>query len=339
MLNGKNILGLHLGDANGVGPELVAKIAAEDKFPKDFYVLMVSSKDTWLEGLKRANAKVDYSIINNISDYKADKPLTLLDTGNLKGKEIELGKCSLLAGKACGDNLMKILDLAKEGYIDGIVFAPFNKTSLKQGGYAFESENKLFAHYFNVEGHVCEINICSNVWTSRVTSHIPVKDIALSLNIDNIFGAITLINSELKKAGYDKPRIGVAALNPHCGENGTCGREEIDIISPAIKKAAKSGIDAHGPVSSDIVFVRALKKNEYDAVVTMYHDQGQVALKVYDFESGVTYHGGLPVVITTPAHGSAFDIAGKGVASTKAIENAVNIAIKTIKNKNEGRVL
>ena len=203
------------------------------------------------------------------------------------------------------------------------------------GGYAFESENKLFAHYFNVTKHVCELNISSKIWTSRVTSHVPIKDIASSLNIDNIYGAIDIINIALKKAGYENPRIGVSALNPHAGEGGTCGREEIDIIAPAVKKAVDSGINAHGPVSADIIFIKALKNNEYDAVVTMYHDQGQIALKVSDFESGVTYHGGLPVVITTPAHGSAFDIAGKGIAATRAIENALSIAVNTIKNQSK----
>lgn len=329
----RKVLGVHLGDANGIGPELVAKIASENKLTKDCDVVMVSSKDTWLEGLRRANVSVDYDTINDIKDYKANKPITLLDTDNLIVSEMTIGECSSIAGKSCGDNLMKILELSKEGYIDGFIFAPFNKTSLKMGGYSFESENKLFAHYFNVTNHVCELNISSNIWTSRVTSHVPIKDIASSLNVDNIYGAIELIDKALKNAGYENPRIGVSALNPHAGEGGTCGREEIDIIAPAIKKAVDSGINVAGPISADIIFIKALKNNEYDAVVTMYHDQGQIALKVFDFESGVTYHGGLPVVITTPAHGSAFDIAGKGIAATRAIENALSIAVSTITNK------
>lgn len=328
----KPMLGIHLGDANGVGPEIVAKVAASGLLVKQCTPVIVSSKDTWEAGLKRSKVTVAYKVISNVEDIDRDA-VNVLDTKNLSAQDITVGECTAIAGKAVGDNLMSLLDLCKGKKLDGFVFAPFNKTSLKMGGYSFESENKLFAHYFQVSEHVCEVNISGKTWTSRVTSHIPLKDVASTLNEENITGAISLIDKLLKDSGNPHPKIGVAALNPHAGEHGTCGREEIEIIAPAVEKVRAKGIDAEGPVSADIVFIRALKNNEYDAVVTMYHDQGQIALKLNGFDSGVTYHGGLPVTITTPAHGSAFDIAGKNIASTHAFEAALRVASDTVYHK------
>ena len=325
-------IGIHLGDANGVGPELIAKIAHSGVLAEQCSPLIVSPLNVWEEGLKRAQVNVPYKVISTIEEFDPST-INLLDTKNLS--KINIGECTEEAGKSAGDNLMTLLELCKQGHLEGFVFAPFNKTSLKMGGYNFESENKMFAHFFDCSEHVCEVNVCGETWTSRVTSHIPLKDVATTINEKNITGAIELIDRLLKEFGIPNPKIGVAALNPHAGEHGTCGREEIDIIAPAVEKVKAKGLNVEGPISADIVFIRALKKNEYNAVVTMYHDQGQIALKLNNFDSGVTYHGGLPVIIATPAHGSAFDIAGKNIVSTNAMETALRLVVKTINNKNK----
>jgi 4-hydroxythreonine-4-phosphate dehydrogenase len=185
----------------------------------------------------------------------------------------------------------------------------------------------MFAYYLKWDKPFGEINVLDKLWTSRVTSHIPISEVAKNLTADNILRAVGLANETLIRAGYDKPRIAVSALNPHAGESGTCGREEIDIIAPAVQAAASQGINVAGPFSADTVFINAFK-GMYDVVVTMYHDQGQIAMKLMGFQFGVTVTGGLPYPFATPAHGTAFDIAGRGVANIDAMERAVMIASK-----------
>lgn len=327
----KPIIAVHLGDMCGIGPEIAVKACSKNSVLDNCNPLIVGSEEVIKMAEEITNIKLNYKKISNISEIDfSNYQINLLDTEKVE-KMPALGKYSELAGKIAGDNLMKILDLCKNKEVDGFVFAPFNKTSLKMGGYNVESENKLFAKYFECQDHVSEMNVIGETWTSRVTSHIPIKEVSKFLTEESIFGAISQANKTLKRAGYKNPRIGVSALNPHAGENGTCGREEIDIISKAVEKAKNTGIDIEGPISADIIFIKALQKNEFDAVVTMYHDQGQIALKLVGFDSGVTVHAGLPVPITTPAHGSAFDIAGKNLAGVGAIENAFKMAIKMAK--------
>jgi 4-hydroxythreonine-4-phosphate dehydrogenase len=169
-----------------------------------------------------------------------------------------------------------------------------------------------------------EINILDDLWTSRVTSHLAIRDVADALTADAIESAIELIAAALKAAGRGDPRIAVAALNPHAGESGAFGREEIDIIGPVVARAAESGLDVVGPVPADTVFPLAMREG-IDGVVTMFHDQGQIALKILGLGRGVTLLAGLPVPIATPGHGTAYDIAGKGVANTEGLAAAFRL--------------
>jgi len=326
------VLGVHLGEACGIGPEIIAKICASGTLNNLCNPVIVGDEKVLELGMKSAGVSFDYDVIEKISDAHFDEGrVYLINKGSIDEKDIILGECVEGSGKVTGDNLMHLLESCKAGELEGFVFAPFNKVSLKMGGYKVESENKLFAKYFQCEDHVSEMNVIGDIWTARVTSHVPVKDVDKYLTVDSIYGAIQQAYKTLVTAGYKEPRIGVSALNPHAGEHGTCGREEIDIIEPAVAKARAAGINIEGPISADIIFIRALQKKQYDAVVTMYHDQGQIALKLVGFDSGVTVHAGLPVAITTPAHGSAFDIAGRGIAMTTATENAFKMASKMAK--------
>jgi 4-hydroxythreonine-4-phosphate dehydrogenase len=178
-----------------------------------------------------------------------------------------------------------------------------------------------------VTGYFCEFNTLDQLWTARVSSHVPLKDAASYLSRERIVAATRLIYESLRANGVAKPRVAVAAFNPHGGEGGTCGREEIDFIEPAVRELNTGGIAAQGPFPADTLFIKA-RDGEFDAVVTMYHDQGQIALKLLGFSRGVTVQGGLPVPITTPAHGTAYDIAGQGKANVQATANAFAIACR-----------
>jgi 4-hydroxy-L-threonine phosphate dehydrogenase PdxA len=217
--------------------------------------------------------------------------------------------------------------LTRGGRIDGIVFAPLNKTALHAGGWRFNDEHQMFAHLTGHTGFFGEMNVLDSVWMSRVTSHVALRTALEQITAERIDQALTLADETMRSAGFEKPRIAVAALNPHAGENGLFGREELDLIAPAVTRGAERGIACRGPFPADTVFLKAFA-GEYDGVLTMYHDQGQIATKLRGFNRGVTVTGGLSTVFTTPAHGTAFDIVGKGCANTGALEQAVRLAAR-----------
>lgn len=187
------------------------------------------------------------------------------------------------------------------------------------------------AEYLGVKGYISEVNTLEGIWTSRVTSHIALRDVADTVSEERICEAILLIDGLLRRSGIKRPRISVAALNPHAGDGGNFGNEELVVIRPAVEKMAARQLAVDGPWPSDTVFLKA-KAGEIDAVVTMYHDQGQIALKLMGFDRGVSVLGGLPVPVATPAHGTAFDIAGKGVAEVSAMRAAFRTVCDMVSN-------
>ena len=217
-----------------------------------------------------------------------------------------------------------MIDLALDGRLEGICFAPLNKAALHAGGWHFNDEHQMFAHLTRHQGFFGEMNVLDNLWMSRVTSHVALRTALDQITPERIDEALTLADRTMRGAGFATPRIAVCALNPHAGENGLFGREEIEVIAPAVALAAARGIACKGPFPSDTVFLKAFG-GEFDGVLSMYHDQGQIATKLKGFNRGVTVTAGLGTVFTTPAHGTAFDIVGKGVATTGALEQAVRL--------------
>lgn len=328
----KPTLGVLLGDSAGVGPELIVKLCTANKLYKYCNPVLIGDIRIFNRAQQLTGENVEVNIINTPEEANFDneKVYNFIDFNDVDPDKVPLGEVNEISGKAAGDAIFYTMDLCKRGIFQGFVFGPLNKVSLKLGGHNYESENKLFGEYFENGGIASEINVLDDLLTTRVTSHVPIKDVSSYLTEDSILRAIKLIQESLNNKGIENPRIGIAALNPHCGEDGTCGREEIDVIIPSIEKAQSLGINAIGPNSSDILFIRAFK-GDYDGVVTMYHDQGQIALKLKGFQYGVTLHGALPVAIATAAHGTAFDIVGKNIATTDAMENAVKLASEVAK--------
>jgi 4-hydroxythreonine-4-phosphate dehydrogenase len=253
--------------------------------------------------------------------------IPIVDLGNLDPSTLPRGQISADSGRISGETLAYLIDLALDGKVDGITFAPLNKAALNAGGWRFNDEHQMFAHLTSHEGYFGEMNVLDNLWMSRVTSHVSLRTALDQITPQRIDEAITLADRTMRAAGFDPPRIAVAALNPHGGENGLFGREEIEIIAPAVARAAERGIACRGPFPADTIFLKAFG-GDYDGVLTMYHDQGQIATKLRGFNRGVTVTGGLKTVFTTPAHGTAFDIVGKGVATTGALEQAVRLGAR-----------
>ena len=323
----KPILGILLGDGAGVGPEIIAKLAAANFFEEYCHPVFIGDIRIFNRALNAVGANVEIRTINDPTEAVWDGKCNIVNRNNLSCEEAPIGELTVACGKANLDMLTYAVELYKAKKIEGFCFGPLNKAGMKEAGCKFESEHHLLAHEFNHTAPFGEINVCGELWTTRTTSHIPIKDVSAALSVNSIMRAITLANVSLKNSGIERPRLAIAALNPHCGENGLCGREEIDVIKPAIEEARKQGIDASGPYPSDITFIKAFR-GEFDGVVTMYHDQGQIALKLKGFEQGITIAGGLPAPIVTCAHGTAYDIPGKGIVKTSAFENAVKMAAR-----------
>ncbi|WP_207454423.1 4-hydroxythreonine-4-phosphate dehydrogenase PdxA [Herbiconiux sp. SYSU D00978] len=313
-------IALTLGDPAGVGPELAAKLLARPETLQKAEVYVLADRSEVEAAAAAAGVEIP------IADEPTPGFAVVLDDGTAPTTPIPPKQVSVEAGQRVKHQLLRGLALAREGKIGAIVFAPLNKTSLHLAGMHEEDELRWFAKELGHTGVTSELNILPGLTTARVTSHVALSEVAARIKAPAVTDAIRLLHETLRDSGLGSPRLAVAALNPHAGENGNFGREEIDEIAPGIEAAVAEGIDAKGPFPSDTVFLAA-KRGDFDGVVTMYHDQGQVAMKLIGFDRGVTIQGGLPVVIATPAHGTAFDIVGKGIADPGATEHAFDLAV------------
>jgi 4-hydroxythreonine-4-phosphate dehydrogenase len=324
----KPLIAVTFGDASGIGPELVAKLLARPEARETANIVLVGDGWVWAEGQRIAGTDIKVRTIGNWREARnGDGAPMFLDMRTVAKTDVTPAQVTAAAGQGARLALTACLDAVKRGEIDGICFAPLNKLALKKGGMSGEDELHFFADYFGVKDYFCEFNTLGTLWTSRISSHIPLAEIPKYVTKERIQAAARLTYRTLKRAGFAQPRIAVAALNPHGGEGGTCGREEIDIIQPAVKELNEEGLPIQGPYPADTIFLKA-RDGALDSVVTMYHDQGQVAVKLLGFERGVTVAGGLPVPITTPAHGTAFDIVGQGKAKAEAMTQAFLLAAK-----------
>jgi 4-hydroxythreonine-4-phosphate dehydrogenase len=301
-----------VGDPNGIGPELSAALLARPQL--------------------REQAEVTIYGDERVLNAAARQGLGAETVPGLEAAALTPGKPNPRAGAWVIEGLTRMAQAARAGRADAIVFAPLNKQAMKLGGLAYPDEQHLFARMLGASGYTVEFNVIDRLWTSRVTSHIPLKDVAGAITTEGVVDAVRVIHSALRKGGIAAPRIAVVALNPHAGEGGTMGREEIEIIGPAVERAKAEGMDARGPFPADTVFIAA-KRGDFDAVVTMYHDQGQIAMKLMGFDRGVTVLGGLPVPVCTCAHGTAYDIVGRGLANTIPLSNAFELAVRMAATK------
>ena len=320
-----------LGDPSGIGPELVSKLLSEEITNKA-NIIVIGEKNILENGNKISGKSHNLNFVESfdqISFKNGNK--FFLDISKGKNQKYKMAECSEESGKSVLEALNLALDLAKENKIHAINFGPFNKTSMKLGGNKFSDELHLMAKRLDVKNFFCEFNVVDNFWTARVTSHMPISEVPSHIKKEKIIKPIILINQTMKLNGVKNPRVAVQALNPHA-EFGT---EEKNEIIPAIEEAKKLGINADGPLPCDTSFITAFKNKNHDCIVGMYHDALQSGLKAFGFDRGVTVQGGMPVPITTPAHGTAFDIAGKNKANLEPTLNSFKIALTMAENKSK----
>jgi len=309
---------LTAGDPAGIGPELIARLLTELAVDDAHDVVVFTTPAELDRGFAHAGSGADRAAVERAGH------VSVVDTG-LDLSRVPVGEASEAGGRWALDHLELALAAHARGEVDALVFAPLNKSSLHLAGMTEQDEMRWFENRLEVAGTVTELNAMAGLWTSRVTSHVAHRDAPDLITASSVLAATRLLHDALVGTGVAAPRLAVCALNPHGGENGSFGREEIDEIAPGVALAREAGIDASGPFPADTLFLRA-RDGQFDGVVTMYHDQGQIAMKMIGFEGGVTIEGGLPLPVCTPAHGTAFDRVGTGTAALASTRNAYDLA-------------
>jgi len=330
----KPLIAVLLGDPAGIGPELIARLVAKPENRARADLVIIGDKRELDHGMEIAQQRFDYQLVDSVDAAARDTDVpSLIDFRLPDDARYERAVSTERGGRYSLEAFKQALAMTRANRTQAMLFAPVNKTSLHMAGMETNDEMEWFARQLDFSGAFCEFNVLDELWTSRVTSHIALKDVSAKLTQERIVGAVQLIHDGLRRAGIEAPRIAVCGFNPHNGDNGAFGREEIDVIAPAVEHARAQGYDAQGPFPADTIFVRARDQKVFDGVVTMYHDQGQIAMKLMGFWRGVTVHGGLPVPIATPAHGTAFDIHGQGRADVGATQKAFDIIVRMAQDR------
>jgi 4-hydroxythreonine-4-phosphate dehydrogenase len=320
------LIALAMGDPAGISPELTAKLVALDEVGAKARLVVIGDIRIFDEGARVAGVSPVLKTIAPGTNLNADddRPL-FIDLAHLNPASIERGVASGAGGTFALTNYRHALTLARDGKVDAVCFTPFNKRAMRLARPSYDDEIAFSAEIAGLTTPASEFNVLDKFWNARVTSHIALKDVASHLSAERIHRALQLTDQCMRRADFTEPRIAVAGLKPHAGDGGNFGTEEIDMIAPAVSAAQQDGIVAEGPFPADTVFLR-VKDGAFDAVLTMYHDQGQIAMKLLGFDRGVTLLGGFPFPICTPAHGTAYDIAGRGIASIGASKAALLLA-------------
>lgn len=329
--NERPLIALAMGDPAGIGAELLVRLVDDQDVRDKADILVIGDRRVIDLGERQANLSSD---IVDLDDFPRTG-CALADLGHLDPASVSVGTSSQASGDFSLVNFRVALRLSAARITDAVAFTPFNKHSMRLAAADYVDEIGFIKRTIGAEQDGSEFNILDEVWNARVTSHIPLSEVASRITRERIERSIELTIDSMRAVGYERPRLAVAGLNPHAGDGGNFGREDLDVIEPAIEAAAAKQLAVEGPFSPDTVFLRA-KSGLHDAVLTMYHDQGQIAMKLMGFDRGITLIGGYPFPITTPAHGTAFDIAGKGIANPGATKRALQIGAEMAVKLNTG---
>lgn len=338
------IIGITMGDPSSIGPEISLKALSNSDIYEKCRPVIIGDSSVLEKAKNYVNLKnLEINSIKKISEAKFKLgvidvyDLKLVDINNLK-----LGKVDKMSGNAAFEYVKKVIELAKNKEIDATVTNALNKEAINLAGHHYSGHTEIYAEFTKTKKYTMML-AHENLRVVHVSTHVSLKEACDRCKKERIYEVINIANEACKKLGIVNPKIGVAGLNPHCGENGLFGREEIEEISPAIEKAKKDGINVEGPIPPDTIFSKA-RGGWYDIVVAMYHDQGHIPLKVIGFVysqekkkweavAGVNITLGLPIIRSSVDHGTAFDQAGTGQANELSLINAIEYAVKLANNK------
>jgi 4-hydroxythreonine-4-phosphate dehydrogenase len=329
------IIAITLGDPAGVGPEVTAKALARSEVWDCCRPLVVGDAGVLARAVALVSVPLAPRPITDVSQARfVPETPDVLDLDNVDLDALRPGQVSPATGRAAVDYIERAVELAQAGQVDGITTAPINKAALQAAGVPFIGHTELLAALTGEE-RVTTMLATTGLRVVHVTRHVPLSQVAAHITRENVLKTIHLTDEGLRGLAFgdaegrsiQRPRIAVAALNPHGGDDGLVGREEIETIGPAVAAAQAEGIDVHGPIPADSVFFRAIR-GEFDVVVAMYHDQGHIPIKTHGFERSVTVTLGLSLVRTSVDHGTAFDIAWQGVAHEESMVEALLLAAR-----------
>jgi 4-hydroxythreonine-4-phosphate dehydrogenase len=321
----KPLIAITMGDAAGIGPEVIIKACLSGDLFDICRPFVIGESRILQKAVDLIKAPTKLQIIHSLEEIE-DQPgkIDLIDLHNLAEKEVIIGKVCPACGKASLEYIYKAVDLALQKKVGALVTAPINKEAASLAGCHEMGHMEIFARLTGVKEYATML-VSGPLRVVHLTTHHSLSNALNFVTCEMILARLKLTWESFRRWGIEEPCIGVAALNPHGGEGGLLGREEIDEIEPALKMARQMGIDARGPYPADSIFNRALK-GEFTAVLAMYHDQGHIPIKVHGFERSVSVALGFPFIRTSVDHGTAFDIAWKGMANAESMIEAIKVA-------------
>lgn len=325
-----NRFGITMGDPAGVGPEIIIKAMLDmSKFQAQYIVY--GAKDILKYYAAMLNTNAEIAEINDVDDYQ-EGVINVIDPAGLTMEEYEIGQLSAKCGDAAYKYIEKAITDANAGKTAGVVTAPLNKEALHMGGHNFDGHTEIFATLTNTKKYA--MMFYGPLKIMHVSTHCSLREACDRVRYERVLDCIRMMDKALKDTGIEKPHIAVAGLNPHAGEHGLFGTEEIDEVIPAVETAKKEGIDVSGPIPPDSLFGKVLN-GLYDGAIAMYHDQGHIAAKINHMNDCVNCTIGLPIIRTSVDHGTAFDIAGRGIASGDNMIQSMLVAEEFLKGRQQ----
>ncbi|GGC85156.1 4-hydroxythreonine-4-phosphate dehydrogenase 2 [Thalassobacillus devorans] len=328
----KKVIGITMGDAAGVGPEIIVKSLMDANIHEHAIPLVIGDKKMLDRAARIVGADVTIRNVHKNEEFLGEKGEILCLDLDLLPENLPFGRVSAEAGHAAFEYLRTAIELAKEGKINAICTAPLNKEALHKGGHLYPGHTEILAELTDTSNFSMMLS-SPKLKVIHVTTHVGLIDAVSMINPNRVYDVIRMAHDTLSRAGNPEPKIAVCGINPHAGENGLFGYgEEEEKVIPGVEQAQEEGIAVQGPLPADTLFFRAVR-GDFDIVVAMYHDQGHGPIKVLGLESGVNITVGLPIIRTSVDHGTAFDIAGTGIADEKSLQEALRQAIELAPNK------
>ncbi len=323
----KPVLGITVGDVAGIGPEIIAKACLEPEIYHLCRPILIGDVKIFQDSKRFPVKSFTLKVINKPSEAVFEfGRINIINVDNINMAELKIGQVQKMCGKAAVEYIKEAVRLALSGEIKGVVTAPISKESMHLAGFKYNGHTELLAELTNTSKYVMLLT-GGTLKVILLTRHMALKDVSKSITAEKITEAIELGAKGLRFFGIDSPRIVICSLNPHMGEGGILGNEEKDILIPAVNQAKKKGYHVDGPISSDSAFYYAAG-GKYDLAIAMYHDQGMIPIKLLAYKRGVNMTLGLPFVRTSPCHGTAYDLAGKWVADSGSMLEALKVAAK-----------
>ena len=318
-------IAITMGDPTGIGPEVTARALVRQAVWDCCRPLVIGDAAVIGQALTLLDNPLTIHRVSAVNEAGFDPDVPdVLDLRNVDLSTLQPGKVSAAAGHASVEYVEKAVELAQAGEVDGITTGPINKAALQAAGIPHIGHTEILAALTGEE-RLTTMLATNGLKVVHVTRHAPLQEVASAITRERVLETIRLTDAGLRTIGIERPTLAVAALNPHGGDDGLLGREEKEQIGPAVASARAEGIEVQGPIPADSVFFRAIR-GEFDAVVAMYHDQGHIPIKTHGFERSVTVTLGLPIIRTSVDHGTAFEIAWRGLANEESLVQAVQLA-------------